>query len=364
MDLKIGNLSLEEKIGQMLIVGIEGDKITERTRKMILKYKIGGVILYRKNFDTYDKMIQLIKDLKELNKQNKVPLFISIDQEGGRVNRMPKEFLNLPAANLIATKMGEEGIKKAANIISEILSKAGFNMNFAPVLDLKRFNTKAIGDRCFDLDYKKVSKYGLMQINEYKSNNIIAVAKHFPGHGDTKADSHFMLPKIKLDIKTLENEDMVPFEEAIKNGVDGILVGHLEIRRLADKKPCSLSRKFITKYLRRKYNYKGLVISDDLKMKAIKYRYGTVNTLAKAFEAGNDISIIRFDEKREEKAILKVTELARKNILNNYRINESVKRILKVKAKYHINDITDYKIDVNIEKINKEIEKIRKIVYT
>ena len=126
MNLKIEDLSLEEKIGQMIIVGIDGNKITERTKKIILKYKIGGIILYKKNFKSYEEMAKLIKDLKELNSQNKIPLFISIDQEGGRVNRMPKEFLNLPVANLIATKMGEEGVKKAASIISEILSKAGF----------------------------------------------------------------------------------------------------------------------------------------------------------------------------------------------------------------------------------------------
>ena len=212
MELKIEDLSLEEKIGQMIIVGIDGSKITERTRKLILKYKIGGIILYRKNFKSYEEMVKLIRDLKELNSQNKIPLFISIDQEGGRVNRMPKEFLNLPVANLIANKMGEEGVKKAASIISEILSKAGFNMNFAPVLDLKRFDTKAIGDRSFCKDYKNVSKYGLIQINEYKAKNIIAVAKHFPGHGATKQDSHHFLPIINKPMKKLEEEDMYPFK--------------------------------------------------------------------------------------------------------------------------------------------------------
>ena len=310
MELKIEDLSLEEKIGQMIIVGIDGNKITERTRKLILKYKIGGIILYRKNFKSYEEMVNLIKDLKELNSQNKIPLFISIDQEGGRVNRMPKEFLNLPVENLIANKMGEEGVKKAASIISEILSKAGFNMNFAPVLDLKRFDTKAIGDRSFCKDYKKVSKYGLIQINEYKAKNIIAVAKHFPGHGATKGDSHFMLPRIKLGMGTLENED---------------------------------------------------IISDDLKMKAIRYRYGTVNALVKSFEAGNDISIMRFNEKNEEKAILKIYEMVNCGILNKYRINMSVKRIINIKEKYGIKDSIDYDGKIDIEEINKRINEIRKI---
>ena len=361
MELKIEDLSLEEKIGQMIIVGIDGNKITERTRKLILKYKIGGVILYRKNFKSYKEMVKLIKDLKELNIQNKIPLFISIDQEGGRVNRMPKEFLNLPVANLIANKMGEEGVKKAASIISEILSKARFNMNFAPVLDLKRFDTKAIGDRSFCKDYKKVSKYGLIQINEYKAKNIIAVAKHFPGHGATKGDSHLVLPKIKLGIGTLESEDMIPFESAIKHGVDGILVGHLKIRGMFDKNPCSMSRKFITKYLRKKYHYRGLVISDDLKMKAVRYRYGTANALVKSFEAGNDISIMRFNEKDEEKAILKIYEMVNLGILNKYKIDMSVKRIIKAKENYGIKDDINYDEEIDIEEINKRINEVRKI---
>lgn len=331
MELKIEDLSLEEKIGQMIIVGIDGSKITERTRKLILKYKIGGIILYRKNFKSYEEMVKLIKDLKELNSQNKIPLFISIDQEGGRVNRMPKEFLNLPVANLIATKMGEVGVREAASIISEILSKVGFNMNFAPVLDLKRFDTKAIGDRSFCKDYKKVSKYGLIQINEYKAQNIIAVAKHFPGHGATKGDSHFMLPRIKLGMETLEKEDMKPFENAINEGIDGILIGHLKI------------------------------ISDDLKMKAIRYRYGTVNALVKSFEAGNDISIMRFNEKDEEKAILKIYEMVNCGSLNKYKINMSVKRIINIKEKYGIKDSIDYDGKIDIEEINKRINEIRKI---
>ena len=361
MELKIDNLSLEEKIGQMIIVGIEGNKITERIKKIILKYKIGGVILYRKNFKNYDEMVCLIKELKKLNSENKIPLFISIDQEGGRVNRMPKEFLNLPAANFISEKMGKTGIKKAADMMGEILKVSGFNMNFAPVLDLKRFDTKAIGDRSFGKNIEKVSEYGVIQINEYKSKNIIAVAKHFPGHGATKGDSHFMMPRIKLSMKTLENEDMVPFEKAIENGIDAILIGHLKIRGIFDKNPCSMSRKFITKYLRKKYHYRGLVVSDDLKMKAIKYRYGSSNALAKSIEAGNDITIMRFNEKNEENAILKIYELYKRGILNKYRINASVRRIIKIKEKYQINDDCNFDGKIDFEKVNEEISEIRKI---
>ena len=312
MERNFKDLSIEEKIGQMLIVGIEQNKITQRTKDLILKYKIGGVILYRKNFNTYEEMVGLIKELKELNKANKIPLFISIDQEGGRVNRMPKELLNLPAAGKIANKMQEEGITQSSNILAEVLSKSGFNMNFAPVLDLDRFKqNQAIGDRSFSKNKEQVAKYGNLQINEFKKQNIISVAKHFPGHGATNKDSHFNLPTIKLGIETLENEDMYPFKEAIKAGVDSILIGHLRIKEITGLAPCSLSRKFIVKYLRGKYHYRGLIISDDLKMRAIKNRYGSTNALIKALNSGNDVVIFRYNQKQEKNAIEKVQSLAK-----------------------------------------------------
>ena len=327
-----------------------------------MDYKVGGVILYKKNFNTYEEMITLIKELKNLNKQNKIPLFISIDQEGGRVNRMPKELLSLPSANLIAKKLGKKGVEKSSKITAEILSKSGFNMNFAPVLDINRFqDNKVIGDRSFGENIYTVSRYGITQMKEFQNKDIFSVVKHFPGHGATSKDSHYRLPTINMNIKTLEKEDMKPFEEAIKNGADGILVGHLKIKNVTYGHPCTMSRNFIIRYLRRRYHYKGLVISDDLKMRAIKNMYGYKRAAIKGIQAGNDIIIFRYNKAQEEKTILKILKLARNNKLNMYRINKSVKRILEIKSKYNINDNTEIE-GVNIEEINKEISKIREKV--
>ena len=140
--MEIKELSIQEKIGQMIMIGIDTDYITEEIKTMIQVYKIGGFILYRKNFKTYSQMVTMIEQLKNLNKTNKVPLFIAVDQEGGRVNRMPKEILNLPSAYLIAKKLEVNGVRKSAEIIGKLLKKSGYNLNFAPVLDLKRFPDK------------------------------------------------------------------------------------------------------------------------------------------------------------------------------------------------------------------------------
>ena len=125
--MKLNELSIQEKIGQMIIIGMDSNYITDRIKTMITKYKIGGIILYRKNFNSYEKMLELIQQLKELNKSNKLPLFIAIDQEGGRVNRMPQEIANLPTANKIASLQDEDLVKKCAEVTGELLIKSGFN---------------------------------------------------------------------------------------------------------------------------------------------------------------------------------------------------------------------------------------------
>lgn len=268
--MEIKELSIKEKIGQMVMIGLDTNYITDRIKNMIKTYKIGGIILYRKNFSTYTDMMNLIKKLKELNKENKIPLFIAIDQEGGRVNRMPKEIKNLPSANQVATVGGQELVSKSAKITGEILYKSGFNLNFAPVLDIKRFEDKtAIGDRSFGTNKELVTECGIAAMKALQSNGVISVIKHFPGHGATKQDSHHFLPVITVPMKNIEKEDMFPFEQAIKNGADALLVGHLLIMNVTGIYPASLSRKFITKYLRKKYRYKGLILTDDLKMRAI-----------------------------------------------------------------------------------------------
>lgn len=358
--MKIEKLSLKEKIGQMVMIGMDTNYITDRIKDMIINYKIGGIILYRKNFATYQDMINLIKELKQINQVNKVPLFIAIDQEGGRVNRMPKELKNLPSANLIASIGGEQMVAEAANITGEILHKSGFNLNFAPVLDLKRYNKQTvIGDRSYSEDKEVVAKCGIATMQELQKNNIISVAKHFPGHGATKQDSHYFLPVINVPISKIEDEDMYPFSQIISNGADAILVGHLLIPKVTGVYPASLSRKFICKYIRKKFKYKGLIVTDDLKMRAIKLFYGAELAVKKAFEAGNDIIVFRFNKEEEKRALDNIFNLVQSGKIKENRINRSVNRILKVKKKYNISDIKEIE-GINIEEINERITDVRK----
>lgn len=359
MELK--ELSIQEKIGQMIMIGMDTNYITDRIKTMITKYKIGGIILYRKNFSTYDKMLELIEQLKKLNKCNKVPLFIAIDQEGGRVNRMPQEIANLPSANKLALQENDFLVEKSAELTGELLKKSGFNLNFAPVLDIKNFsNEHAIGDRCFGNDKNNVSKYGIITMKALQKQGIISVIKHFPGHGSTTKDSHYFLPIITKKIKDLEIEDMYPFEQAIKNGADCLLVGHLLLKNITGLYPASLSRTFISKFIRKKYKYNGVIFTDDLKMRAIKFLYGSVNSVVKAFNAGNDIIIFRFSQDEEKNAIEKILKLVYSGKIKESRINRSVKRILNLKKKYNVTDIMPTE-NIDINNFNLEINKIRNI---
>jgi len=359
--MEVTELSIQEKIGQMIIIGMDTNYITDRIKTMITKYKIGGIILYRKNFNTYKKMLELIQQLKDLNKNNKIPLFIAIDQEGGRVNRMPQEIQNLPSANKIALQNDESLIKKSAQLTGELLNKSGFNLNFAPVLDIKNFsNEHAIGDRCFGNNKISVAKYGIATMKALQEQGIVSVIKHFPGHGATTKDSHYFLPIINKKFKDIENEDMYPFEQAINNGADCLLVGHLLIKNITGFSPASLSRKFISRYIRKKYKYNGLIFTDDLKMKAIKFLYGPVNSVVKAFKAGNDIIIFRFNKDEEKNAIEKVFKLVKSGNIRESRINRSVKRIISLKEKYKITDDMPEE-NIDIQNFNDEILKIREL---
>ena len=359
MRYNIEDLTMEEKIGQKIIVGLDGKEALTHLKDIIQKYKVGGVLIYRKNYKDYNEMVELINKIKELNQVNKIPMFISIDQEGGRVNRMPKEFANLPSANkLFKSSQNEDYVKRAGEITGKMLNKTGINMDFAPVLDVKRFgDNHAIGDRAFSENIDDISKYGIEYMKELQKNNVISIVKHFPGHGITSVDTHFGIPKIKKDIETIEHEDMIPFKKAIENKVDGIVVGHLKIKGVTEGVTASISKRFITKYIRKKYRYNGLIVTDDMRMKGTKIRYGKNIAIMRAFWACNDIIVFKYDG--DIKILKKIKNYYKENEKEEKKINRSVIRILKVKEKYNVNNEAIAEDENFVEEINKEINEIR-----
>lgn len=358
-NLKLDKLSLEEKICQKIIIGMDTPNAIDKIENLITKYKIGGILLYKKNYKNIEELINLINHIKELNRKNNVPMFIAIDQEGGRVNRLPNELENIPAPyKLSKLENAKEYVQKAGEITGNTLHRLGFNMNFAPVLDIKRFpDNHAIGDRAFSENIEEVTEYGIEYMKKLQKNQVISVIKHFPGHGATNSDSHFKIPKIKEKINDLEEKDMKPFKKAIENGADAVLVGHMRIKDITIN-PASISRKFIAKYLKKKYRFKGLVITDDMRMKAMKYRFGANKSIIKAFEAGNDIIVFKYDKGIE--ALNEVINMAKSGKIKMNQIDNSVNKILNIKDKYEINNDKIELVDNEyIKKINEQIKEIR-----
>lgn len=358
--MKIDKLSLEEKVGQMFMIGLK-EKNDKEISNLINLYNVGGVVIYSYDYNNYKNMIKYINNIKKINKKNKVPIFISIDQEGGRVNRMPQDIMNLKSATKFSNKKDKKLIKEEGNLLGKMLKESGISVNYSPVLDIKNFDENhAIGDRCYGTTKEEVCEYGLEIMNQLKKNDIISVVKHFPGHGLTKKDSHYQIPTIKKKINEIEENDMKPFEEAIRKGADAIMVGHLIIEDVDSKNPCSISKKIINKYLLEKFNYKGLIITDDIKMLTFPLHYNIKKIVKKAIEAGNDIIMVGYNYRKISSIINYIIKEVKKGNISEDRINKSVEKILYLKEKYNVNDseINGFKI----ENINKKIKELNEKV--
>ena len=335
--MNFNKMTFEEKFGQMIMLGLDVYEINDEIIKLIEKYKIGGVILYKKNYTSIETMINVVNKLKKINRKNKVPLFIAIDQENGRVNRFPKDITRIYSAYKQAQSKNLKLVKSVNELTSYMLSAVGVNMNFAPVLDITRDEKrKAIGNRSYGKKKEDVIKYGIPFMKCLQENNIVSVVKHFPGHGITNRDSHVSCPKID-NIKELEEKDLVPFEYAIKNNTDAIMVGHFKVKGYGIF-PATLNKKFINDMLINKYSYKGLIVTDEIRMGLFTHIYGIKKSIVKSVLAGNDIIMIKY----KKGDILRIYKDLY-NMIKNYeidieRINDSAKKIVNIKKKYKIND--------------------------
>lgn len=361
MDLE--KLSLREKIGQKFIFGVSSSNM-DIIVNLIEKCSIGGVILYKKNYNSYDEMLSVIKRLKKVNSKNKIPLFIAIDQEGGRVNRMPAEFKNL--RNIYdMSKKDRDLIVSNASVTGKMLSQMGINMNFAPVLDMYEKESKVLYNRCFYGNVDDVYRLGMKYVMELNKNKVVSVVKHFPGHGATMMDSHFLVPYV-YNYNNVLNKHMLTFDKSLNNydddlgNVDAVMVNHMIIRKLTCWLPASISKEFISEYLRKRNNFDGLVITDEMNMlsRNIIYKF---NYIKKMFSSGSDIYLFKIKNEREAlKIIDKYVKFVNENDENIKLLDDSIRRIIKIKNKYNINDDVDYD-GCNLDEINREIEKINEL---
>lgn len=350
---QIEQMSIDEKIGQMVIVGIDGYEMDELSHEMIKQYKVGGFILFKRNIKNAAQTLNLINSLKEINQKNNIPLFIAVDEEGGSVSRMPDEFLKLPTSRAIGKINSEEFAFQIGSVIGQQIKSLGFNMNFAPVLDIdSNPQNPVIGDRAFGANSEIVSSLGIATMRGLKSN-VISAVKHFPGHGDTSVDSHIGLPVVNHDIDRLKSFELVPFAHAIENGADVVMVAHILLPEIDEQNPATLSKTVITDVLREEMKFSGVVITDDMTMGAIMEKYDIGEAAVKSVLAGADIILVCHDNEKQIKVPKALKQAVADGVISEDLLDEHVYRVLKLKQKY---DLKDEKIEsVDVKEINEKV---------
>lgn len=355
--IALENMSLQDKLGQMFMIGFDGDKPSKELIMFIQKYKIGGVLLNPKSEITVKELSDLIGALKEENSGNQVPLFIAAEQEGGKYNKMPKEIRRLPSASVLANTGNKNLVYEVGEITGKMLNKIGFNMNLAPVLDIyDRKNNFFLGERSFGSNPNIVASYGSLNIKGISEQKVIPVAKHFPGYGTVNMGTHnIIIPFSRKSLTKLEETDLLPFKEVISDGLECMMVGHINLSRFNMFAPCTTSNKVITKIIRNRYKYEGVLITDDITMPCMDIQYGIKDAARRAIVAGNDIVLIK-DITKAEQIIEHMLKLVNRGEITADHIDASVNRILMLKGKYLSEPL---KItDKDVEEINTRIAEI------
>ncbi|WP_179632035.1 beta-N-acetylhexosaminidase [Clostridium peptidivorans] len=354
---KINTMTIDEKIGQMLMVGVEGYNLNDNSKKLIKEHKVGGFIIFDENVQSTEQLLALVNSLKKENADNNIPLFFSLDEEGGKVTRMPKEFKRLPTNKAVGQINNSDFSNKIGRTIADEIKSFGFNMNFSPVLDVNS-NPKnpVIGSRSFGANSDIVSNLGVETMKGIQSENVIPVVKHFPGHGDTSVDSHIGLPTVNNDLNRLKSFELVPFTKAIENGADAVMIAHILLPKIDKDNPSSMSKIIITDILRDNLKFDGVVITDEMTMGAIIKNYNIGKAAIKSVNAGTDIILVGHDYNNEIEVINALKDAVSKGEISDKRINESVHRILKLKQKYNLKDEIINSVDV--DKINNNIKTL------
>lgn len=335
IDDKINSMTLDEKIGQMIITGFNGSEYNDDMDRLINEYKVGGVILFARNIEDSNQMIDLTRALQENN--NNLPLFISIDEEGGRVSRLPDDVEKFPSAFTIGLINNQQTAYENGKEIGYTLKRLGINLDYAPVLDIySNENNTVIGDRAFSKEESIVSTMGIATMEGIEDSDIIPVVKHFPGHGDTEVDSHYGLPIVYKTLEELRNFEFIPFVKAIESGCDVIMVSHIILNEVDSSNPASLSKIVISDLLRKDLEFDKVVITDDMSMGAITSIMSIEEACIKSIEAGCDILLLGNAYEEIEQVINSIKLKLYNGEISEEHINKSVKRILELKKKYNM----------------------------
>jgi beta-N-acetylhexosaminidase len=342
---KPDNLTLEQKIGQLMIVGFEGTQADPDLLEMISRYHIGGVVFFARNVQSPRQVAELTAKLQLTAIEHGNPgLFIAIDQEGGRVARLTEDkgFTEFPSAMAIGATADPENAYRMASAMAAEMRAVGINVDFAPDLDVNNNpDNPVIGTRSFSSDSNTVASFGAAFARGLQERGILAFGKHFPGHGDTGTDSHFALPIVSHDRARLDRIELLPFKAAIAGDFAGIMSAHVTFPAIDPQPgmPATLSHSVLTGLLRDKLGFQGLIATDSLEMGALgENGYSPPVGAALAFAAGADILLFNRDHRMHKEAFANVVQAVKEGRVSQERLDSSVRRILQAKQKFHVLD--------------------------
>ena len=277
--------------GQLLMLGLPGPAVDEVALELVRRLQVGGLILFARNLKSPEQVWQLTHDLqREAREAGRPPLLIALDQEGGPVQRLKAPFTLIPAARELGRTATPEEVEELARRVARELALVGVNLNLAPVLDVPRSPACPLWPRAYSSDPEQAARFALAAIRGYLAGGVIPVAKHFPGLGDTLADSHEVLPAA-LSRDADRQADLLPFREAVAAGIPAVMTAHLLVPQWDDL-PATLSPVALQSWLRQKLGFQGVVITDDLEMGAIAGQLPVAQAAWQALAAGADLLLI------------------------------------------------------------------------
>lgn len=337
--MDISNLTLREKIGQLMMFGFDGITPSKEIVELIEEHHVGGIILFGRNIGTAKEALELTYELQKTAKKanHQLPLLISTDQENGIVRRLGTDSTTFPGNMLLGATLDINETYKAAKATAEELKALGINMNLAPVIDINNNpNNPVIGVRSFGEDAIEVANHGIASVNGHFDAKVISTIKHFPGHGDTEIDSHLALPVIPHSLERLQEVELVPFKKMIAAGAEAVMIAHVYFPGIDGDLniPATTSRNVITDLLRDKLGYNKVIVTDCLEMKAIADGIGTTEAALMALQAGADLLMISHSYDLQKKTISRIENAVIKGELTEDIIDRAVQRIATLKEKY------------------------------
>jgi len=332
------DLTLEEQIGQLLMVGFPGTTPTPQIIKLIQQYHIGNIILFSRNVHSVQQLHELTASLQEIAREagQHQPLLIAIDQENGMVQRLGEDATIFPGNMALGAVGMEQSAYEVALAAGLELRALGVNLNLAPVVDVNNNPANpVIGVRSFGEDPRQVARLACAQIRGYQDAGVATCIKHFPGHGDTATDSHLAMPTIPYEIEHLESIELVPFKSGIAAGTDCVMTAHIYFPALmgATNLPATLSPEVIRQLLREQLGFQGVILTDCLEMNAVSETIGVGRGAVLAQKAGNDLILISHRYDRQLAGVETLKAAVQAGEIAPEAIREAVERVLSLKRR-------------------------------